>query len=144
MTGLKSGSGDDLWDEDSDEEDREDAVRPAGEDRSADLGETSSSDSRPTHGAPGTSETAQEERPYIVRRAVRDEGVQWERPERLTFFVHADVADGERELKNELEAEFGRDIPKFDLREAVYRAALEDTDGVRRQLERMGFTSEDR
>lgn len=138
MTGLKSGTGDDLWDDEDDEADEDAealAEREPGEDVSDASGETLTDRDGPAAAA----QTTQDEKPYIVRRAVRDEGVQFERPERLTFFVHDDVADGERKLKAGLEAEFGRDLPKFDVREAVYRAALRDPEAVRRELERMGY-----
>lgn len=78
--------------------------------------------------------------PYVVRRMLKDKSVQFERDERLTFFVHDDVKSGEQELESETQELFGRDIPVFDIREAVYRAALQNRDDVVHELERMGYT----
>jgi hypothetical protein len=65
--------------------------------------------------------------------------VQFERDERLTFFVHDDVVDGERELLSDAEAALGRSVPKFDLREAVYRAAIRNKEDVLAELVKMGY-----
>jgi len=180
MTGLKSGSGDDLWGDDGDDSDNDEAETSDAE--TTDTGGTETNNGRTDDQSPttpdrtdassvtnqettrvlkprnrppptrrralrtkgsteqsattaddaasaldassvdvGTTSTAQ---PYIVRRAVQDKSVQFERDERLTFFVHDDVADGERDLLTDLETSLGRDLPKFDVREAVYRAAL--------------------
>jgi hypothetical protein len=78
--------------------------------------------------------------PYVVRRMLKDKSVQFERDERLTFFVHDDVKSGEQELETETQELFGRDIPVFDIREAVYRAALQNRDAVIQELEEMGYT----
>lgn len=60
------------------------------------------------------------------------------------FFVHDDVVDGERDLNTDVESELGRSIPKFDVREAVYRAALQNRDDVLDDLLKMGYSAEDR
>lgn len=160
MSGLKSGSGDDLWG-DEDEEGEADE-RPDGEaDRepprdATTAGSRSESTSRPEGGARSEGSSPSEApsqsggstggrssgdgQPYIVRRAIRDKSVQFERDERLTFFVHGDVADGERELVNEVESTLGRSVPKFDVREAVYRAALRNPEDVLDELLAMGYT----
>jgi hypothetical protein len=80
---------------------------------------------------------------YIIRRAVQDKSVQFERDERLTFFVHDDVANGERDLITDLQSALGRDVPKFDVREAVYRAALQNPDDVLEELLKMGYSLDD-
>jgi hypothetical protein len=82
------------------------------------------------------------EQPYVVRRMLKDKSVQFERDERLTLFVHDDVKTGEQELEAETQELFGRDIPVFDIREAVYRAALRNRDDVVDELEQMGYTRE--
>ena len=69
--------------------------------------------------------------------------MQFERDERLTFFVHDDVVDGERDLVTALESELGRSIPKFDVREAVYRAALRNREDVLDELLEMGYSTDD-
>jgi len=83
------------------------------------------------------------QQPYVVRRMLKDKSVQFERDERLTLFVHDDVKAGEQDLEAEAQALFGRDIPVFDIREAVYRAALRNRDDVVEELETMGYTRED-
>jgi hypothetical protein len=82
------------------------------------------------------------EQSYVVRRMLKDKSVQFERDERLTLFVHDDVKAGEQELEAEAQELFGRDIPVFDIREAVYRAALRNRDDVVAELEEMGYTRE--
>lgn len=188
MTGLKSGSGDDLWGDDVDDENDssdEDANAPAQEEEqteraadpvterepsgqvesatdSTEAAETTDAtgspeatdsvvESGPTKGGKGTStpdvdpttvgdRSTGDSQSYIVRRAVQDKSVQFERDERLTFFVHDDVADGERDLITDLQSALGRDVPKFDVREAVYRAALQNPDDVLEELLKMGYS----
>ena len=134
MTGLKSGSGDDLWGDEGDEGEQGDE-RKDGSDGSAATGE-----SAPEENSTRPAEMPSEAQPYIVRRAIEGKPVQFERDERLTFFVHEDVTDGERELVTELQSALGRDVPKFDVREAVYRAALRNRDDVLDELVKMGYS----
>lgn len=153
MTGLKSGSGDDLWGDDADDE--EDEV--TGADQQGDTEESSESkegeNSTAKMSSIGVTETTtgtnspnsrddstNESQPYIIRRAIQDKSVQFERDERLTFFVHDDVVDGERQLLSEMEATLGRSVPKFDVREAVYRAALRNPEDVLAELVEMGYS----
>ena len=166
MTGLKSGSGDDLWGDDAEEEDESAESEPT-DDRREETPESTperESEGEPTFGReraaadadadaaadaprndPAEGRSASDAHPYIVRRAIRDKSVQFERDERLTFFVHDDVVDGERNLLTRLESALGRDVPKFDVREAVYRAALRNPDDVLDELLDMGYTlDEDR
>lgn len=150
MTGLKSGSGDDLW---GDEDETGDGDDDTGTDepRSSQEGEEGSTEETTTETGSrehaggddtGTDARSSTERtqPYIVRRAVQDKSVQFERDERLTFFVHDDVTEGERDLVTEVESALGRDVPKFDVREAVYRAALQNPDDVLDELLEMGYS----
>ncbi|MDL5363232.1 hypothetical protein [Halalkalicoccus sp. NIPERK01] len=147
MTGLKSGSGDDLWGDEPVDEGEKDTTtsEPESEsestttaeqtDKTADTPAKSPSSTR-TEGPDSTGQ----EQPYIVRRAIQDKSVQFERDERLTFFVHDDVIEGERQLLTNVETAFGRDVPKFDVREAVYRAALQNQDDVLNELIEMGYS----
>lgn len=93
-------------------------------------------------GGGASNESSESSQPYVVRRMLKDKSVQFERDERLTFFVHDDVKTGEQELEAETQDLFGRDIPVFDIREAVYRAALQNRDDVVEELESMGYTRE--
>ncbi|MCH7659085.1 MAG: hypothetical protein IH933_00365 [Euryarchaeota archaeon] len=147
MTGLKSGSGDDLWGEDTNEDSPPEDDRHVTNEQPTSTEETdhTTAPEQPEGATDRSEETASEEsterkQPYIVRRAIQDRSVQFERDERLTFFVHDDVVEGERELLTEIEAAFGRDVPKFDVREAVYRAALENRDDVLAELIDMGYS----
>lgn len=126
MTGMKSGaSGDNQWGDDDTSDD-------AGEESSGAVDSTSTS----TGSVTSTGETGQ---PYIVQRAIEDAGTQFQRDTRLTFFVRDRVADGEKQLRRQAEDRFGRDVPKFDLREAVYLAAMENPDAVLAKLDDMGY-----
>jgi hypothetical protein len=146
MTGLKSGAGDDLWDDDADPadentgstEDTSKAPEPAVDDTATSTTDTSAERESTMPASDATSES----RSYIVRRAIQDKSVQFERDERLTFFVHDDVVDGERDLITEVESTLGRNVPKFDVREAVYRAALRHRDDVLDELLNMGYSPE--
>lgn len=166
MTGLKSGSGDDLWGDESDETDEvdeEDAERESEAESATDSDQStpseendqtektldesttdtiSESESSPSS-SQSTSGQSASQQPYIVRRAVQDKSVQFERDERLTFFVHDDVVDGERNLITDVESELGRAVPKFDVREAVYRAALRNRADILEELIKMGYSADD-
>ena len=138
MTGLKSGTGDDLWGDDTDEEDEKESG--AAEEQSTE--ESGTEQTTDTESESPTGDDASDggsEHPYIVRRAMQDKGIQFERDERLTIFVHDDVADAEREVLAEVAQHIGRDIPKLDFREAAYRAALQRPEAVLRELGRMGY-----
>ena len=152
MTGLKSGAGDDLWgDDDADEEVEAEDENSSGE-LPRDTEDTERSGQSKTRETANTTDqeadaesepTDETTHPYVVRRAIQNKSVQFERDERLTFFVHDDVVDGERELVSEFESTFGRNVPKFDIREAVYRAALQNPDDVLQELLEMGYTQEE-
>jgi hypothetical protein len=140
MTGLKSGTGDDLWGDDADEEEgsesetaEEQSTEESGTEQPTDTGSGSST------GTGDDTSNGGSEHPYIVRRAMQDKGIQFERDERLTIFVHDDVADAEREVLAEVAQHIGRDIPKLDFREAAYRAALQQPETVLRELGKMGY-----
>lgn len=152
MGGLKSGSGDDLWGDDGDEETDDDPAdaEPAREEKSTDDSadgqadrQSEPDDSGPMTGGSDRGSGGETQQPYIVRRAVQDKSVQFERDERLTFFVHDDVVNGERELLSDAEAALGRSVPKFDLREAVYRAAIRNKEDVLAELVKMGYNLDD-
>jgi hypothetical protein len=137
MTGLKSGSGDDLWGEDTAEESENETND--GQQQSDENSDTTPEDR--SRSEPRKGGATSQQQPYIVRRAIQDKSVQFERDERLTFFVHDDVIEGERQLLTEVETALGRDVPKFDVREAVYRAALRNRDDVLNELIEMGYSA---
>ena len=146
MTGLKSGSGDDLWGEDTAEENESGTetteTESTANERQEQPDENSNTISEDrSRSEPREGGATNQQQPYIVRRAIQDKSVQFERDERLTFFVHDDVIEGERQLLTEVETALGRDVPKFDVREAVYRAALRNRDDVLKELIEMGYSS---
>jgi hypothetical protein len=143
MTGLKSGSGDDLWGDDADESDAEQADSGSSREDASEQRRGESASSGAVSGGASSDDGSSTRQPYIVRRAVQDRSVQFERDERLTFFVHDDVVEGERELRSNAEAALGRSVPKFDLREAVYRAALRNEEDVLAELVAMGYSVDD-
>lgn len=146
MTGLKSGSGDDLWGDEPADEDEKETTTSESEAEPTSATEEQMDETRPpsaespSHSEDRDPEPAEQEQPYIVRRAIQDKSVQFERDERLTFFVHDDVIEGERQLLTDVETAFGRDVPKFDVREAVYRAALQNQEDVLNELIEMGYS----
>lgn len=121
MSGFKSGSTGDPYEESANEDDR---------DVENDMPKQEST-TRP-------SEEEKDERPYVVRRTMAGEPVTWNR-DRLTMFVRDEVQDQERELINYVERELGRDVPKFDVREAAYLVALSRQDLVLEEMRRMGY-----
>lgn len=136
MNGMKSGSGDDLWGEDEDDDSDANTEQTESQEEAG----SSSTDPR-THTEETLSQgTTSDSQPYIVRRALQDKGIQFERDERLTFFVHDDVARGENDLVADMESRLGRDVPVIDVREAVYRAALENEEDVLAELLSMGYS----
>lgn len=155
MTGLKSGSGDDLWGDDNSETDEgeeseaeattdvEQSVSDETNEQTEETSQTSTAETKSEKEATSISSESSNTQPYIVRRAIQDRSVQFERNERLTFFVHDDVVDGERDLITEVESELGRSVPKFDVREAVYRAALRNREDILEELLEMGYSIED-
>lgn len=116
--------------------------RSRDDEREKDIAESSLSDGLETSSSASSEGGSSGEQPYVVRRMLKDKSVQFERDERLTLFVHDDVKAGEQELEAETQELFGRDIPVFDIREAVYRAALRNREDVVEELEEMGYTRE--
>lgn len=158
MSGMKSGQGDDMWEDDEDgdveDEDGDDVAgdEPTSEeatDADVDADSTASGgrgtiadvDDGPEPPAAGAS-TTDNTRPYIVRRSLKDKDIKFERDETLTFFVHDEIAEREKDLVVDMEKRLGRDVPVTDVREAVYRAALENQDDILTELLEMGYTVE--
>lgn len=151
MAGMKSGTGDDLWGDDTDQEaeedgrrdDRDDAVD--GDTDSAERSEQEPSDALATDDGSERidADSSRDAMPLVVERAVRDEGIQFRRDDRLTFFVRSEVAAGERDLVSTLENELDRDLPKMDVREAAYQVAQEQPQAVLQKLVEMGYEHPD-
>ena len=112
--GLKSGMGDDP--NDPRERDRSDGKGKSNEGNTTD------------------------QQPYLVRRMLKDGSVTFERPVRMNFVVHKEIEDGEDELRDEAKDRFGRKVPRYDLREAAYRAAINNPELVFSELRQMGYS----
>ena len=123
--GLKSGVGDDLSEQGKSED----------EQRSTEPEQNGERE--------GQSNQQNDERPYIVRRAMQGKSAQFERDDRLNFFVHKDIARGEYQLLGEMDEALVPGVTKYDFREAVYRAALKHPEDVRQELLAMGYTESD-
>lgn len=136
MCGMKTGQGDDPWSDDPDDEDEtnDSPVETQEDTRSDTTDPRSQPDQTPTQSS------TTDGQPYIVRRALEDKGIKFERDETLTLFVHDDVVQGEKELVVDMENRLGRDVPVTDVREAVYRAALQNEEDVVAELLSMGYS----
>lgn len=135
MGGFKDGSTD-LYSDDEDS--------PAVDDSDSDP-QTSSSESMSeteSEADESTETAATQELPYIAERRMKGAGTQYKRPNRLTLFVQDHVEAGERELKNDVEEIVGREVSKFDLREAAYEYAQKNPGAVAALLESKGLNYE--
>lgn len=124
---MKSG-GQDPFADDSDQ------------DEQADEQETSSTESNnsesPENSTPSGNNTGQFDRsdlPYILRR----EKVKDERDQVHQLFVLEETDERETEARRELEDRLG-DVYKLDVREAIYRAGMENIDDAEEILREWG------
>jgi len=125
---MKSGAEDDLFsDSTASDTDQDDPVESdADPDSDATAGDVSST-------------TQPLQRPYIIRREMQNGDIKFERPTRIAMFVHDDVADGEQQLLAQLQQDLNPDPKTLDVREAVYRAALNNPEAVVRELVKLGY-----
>lgn len=80
-----------------------------------------------------------DEMSYLLRRKMSDGTIKFERPERLTLFVHEDVADRETSLIASVQADVSPTAHDTDVREAMYRVALKHQSEVVEELVEMGW-----
>jgi len=135
---MKSGPGDDLWGDDDNSESEDTAGHDTN--RNSDLKE------RTQETTPARSESnsighdsGDSDLPYLARRAIQDGDSQFERSNRLTFFVRDEIATAEGSQLGTAQKHFGREIQKFDFREAAYRAVLKNPELIIEELEKMGY-----
>lgn len=125
---MKSGAEDDLFsDSTASDTDQDDPVES----------DTETDSDTTTIDVSSTTQSSQ--RPYIIRREMQNGDIKFERPNRVAMFVHDDVADGEQQLLGQLQQDLNPDPKKLDIREAVYRAALNNQDAIVRELVKMGY-----
>lgn len=121
--GLKSGSSDDPYDGDDEEEHAED-VESEAEDVSADAAADSPGPSTPRL-------------PYIHRRDKVNEG-----RDQVPFFLRDFVRDGEDDLRDAVEEQLDEKVPKSDVREAAMLVAQENEGLVAEKLREWGYDYE--
>lgn len=124
---MKSGTGDDPFADESDDS----------EGRSTERTES------------GASETPESTEPDVNRPEDRtDDHIPWvlrrrrvkeDRDDVRQFFLREDAADGERQLRNEVEDRLGKGVKKLDLREAAYLVAQRHPDEVAAELRKWGY-----
>jgi len=87
MTGLKMGAGDDPSEHDEDADNQT-------ENGASDMDEQGN-------------QNQNQNQPYIIRRHMSNGSAEFERPTRLNFFVHDDIAEGEDDLFEEFQSRSG-------------------------------------
>lgn len=115
--GLKSGSSGDPYDEGDDE--GQDVSTPEDDETTT---ETTMSSTRI---------------PYVYRREKVNEG-----RDQVPFFLREHVRDGERDLRDAVEAALGEDVPKSDIREAAMLVAQQHPELVADELRTWGYDYE--
>lgn len=150
MGGMKSGAGEDPFDDlsgaddpdgetetdttaehsDSDPDDEVDAGDPVPEHSKTESASSSSS---------GNDTIAVDDLPYIARRNVRGESVKSGRDKNILFELRPEIADREEQFIDELEAELGTDVSKTDAREAALAAIWARPELVAPVLEEWGL-----
>ena len=96
----------------------------------ADTSSKQPTDSTPestTNTTPSGGNTGQYDRSDLPRILTRDK-VKDDRDDVHQLFVYEDTHEKEKEARRELEDRLGDDIYKLDVREAIYRAGMENLD----------------
>lgn len=75
------------------------------------------------------------EPPYVLRRTT----VKEDRENVTQFFLRDEIAAGERDLRNAVEAELDTDVMKLDLREAAYAVAQRHPEEIAAILREWGY-----
>lgn len=75
-----------------------------------------------------------QEYPYVLRR----QRVKDERPEIHQLHIQAETDERAVRAETELEERFGKDLPRLDVREAIYLAGLENLDDAEAVLDDWG------
>jgi len=137
---MKSGAEDDLFSDSTGADDSDgDADTDDGPDTPSQMTSDTQATASDTTTASGSGTSASTGRPYIIRRAMQDGDIKFERPNRVAMFVHDELAVAERQLLDQLHQDLTPEPKTLDVREAMYRAALEHPDAVVQQLLEMGY-----
>lgn len=115
------------------------ALRELSDDRLASIGQNYLEQqlerpAEPTESSADDREILREDLPIMLRRA----SVKEDRDDVHQLFVYEDTAKIEKEARRELEDRFENDVYKLDLREAIYRAGMENLDDAEAILREWG------
>ncbi|MDQ2052651.1 hypothetical protein RBH26_19520 [Natronolimnohabitans sp. A-GB9] len=135
---MKSGATDPFADDDGVDEEDEQDVKPV--EQSSQTDESDQPDEPPVEAdtsAQSTSNTRQFDRSDLPRIITRQK-VKEDRDDVHQLFVYEDTAKLEKEARRELEDRFENDVYKLDLREAIYRAGMENLDDAESVLREWG------
>lgn len=143
---MKSGTGEDPFADDpeptnqdqTDQDQQSTTTTPAPEESHADspADETAVSDEESSTRTDETDEGLnQDDIPWVLRRSrVKDD-----RPEMIPVYVREETADRESEFMRAVEDAVGKDVYKFDLREAAMLVAMNHPEEVAEQLNSWGY-----
>ena len=148
MTGMKSGSGSDPFETDSNNDDAEGSA--SNEAETTDTPEENGQATADTHKQAGTatadhseslestSRTNREGLPYIyARNGVKDDRKM------IQYFLQEETEAIENDVKRAVESELGTDVYLTDLREALVRVAAKHPEEVADELRDWGYEYEE-
>ncbi|MHC3439181.1 hypothetical protein ACYJ1Y_14060 [Natrialbaceae archaeon A-gly3] len=137
---MKSGATDPFADDDGVDEDEEDEHEVKSVEQPSQTDESDQLDEPPVEAdtsASSASNTRQFDRSDLPRIITRQK-VKEDRDDVHQLFVYEDTADLEKKARRELEDRFENDVYKLDLREAIYRAGMENLDDAESVLREWG------
>lgn len=143
---MKSGTGEDPFADDpepTDQDEESAAENSETEDASPEpADETESSGTDESAGSGVTSSPAdtdstldRDDIPWVLRRSRVKDG----RPEMIPMYVREETANREPEFVRTVEEAVGKDVYKFDVREAALLVAMNHPEEVAEQLNRWGY-----
>lgn len=145
MAGMKTGTGEDPFADEKDQDEQEEQSRPDPTPDTEDTehdhrdNETSDEEESVSTGEKAENDTGegldQDDIPWILRRDRVKDG----RPEMIPTYVREETADAEPEFVRNVEEIVGRDVYKFDVREAALLVAMNHPEEVAAQLNDWGY-----
>lgn len=140
---MKSGTGEDPFADDpepteQDQQSAPDSSDPETEETAPDTSQNETSDDdesvSPEENTAGDG-LDQDDIPWILRRSRVKDG----RPEMIPVYVREETADAESEFMRAVEDAVGKDVYKFDVREAALLVAMNHPEEVADQLNSWGY-----
>lgn len=129
---MKSGTGEDPFADDpepTDQEQQNASESPDTEETTADSPDDSASTDDTEEGL------NQDDIPWVLRRSRVKDG----RPEMIPVYVREETSDRESEFMQAVEDAVGKDVYKFDAREAALLVAMNHPEEVADQLNSWGY-----